>query len=120
MICEFGDVVVVPFPFVEQPVAKRRPAVVLSGAAFNGDSGQSVLAMITSAAGSSWPSDLLIKDQQEAGLNRSCVVRWKLFTLPNDLILQRIGELSQGDGERLSDAARRVLPWRRHVPGAAE
>jgi len=113
VICEFGDVVVVPFPFVEQPVAKRRPAVVLSGASFNGDSGQSVLAMITSAAGSTWPSDLLIEDQEDAGLTRRCVIRWKLFTLPNDLILQRIGELSRGDGARLSQAAQKVLPWRK-------
>jgi mRNA interferase MazF len=111
VICEFGDVVVVPFPFVDQPVAKRRPAVVLSGAAFNGDSGQSVLAMITSAGGSSWPSDLAIEDQQHAGLTRRCVIRWKLFTLPNHLIVQRIGELSDADEARLSSSARHVLPW---------
>ena len=33
--CDALDVVVVPFPFTEQPVTKRRPAVVLSASRFN-------------------------------------------------------------------------------------
>jgi len=32
---EFGDLVLVPFPFTDQSAVKRRPAVVISGAAYH-------------------------------------------------------------------------------------
>lgn len=45
-----GDVVVVPFPFSDRDAAKRRPALVCSGAEFNNRAKHLVLAMITTAA----------------------------------------------------------------------
>jgi mRNA interferase MazF len=33
--CEFGDVILVPFPFTEQSASKKRPAVVISSAAYH-------------------------------------------------------------------------------------
>lgn len=35
MTCEPLDVVAVPFPLTDRPAAKRRPALVVSSAAFN-------------------------------------------------------------------------------------
>ena len=49
MICERYETIVVPFPFSEIPVLKRRPAVVLSGKKFNDDNNATVVAMITTA-----------------------------------------------------------------------
>jgi mRNA interferase MazF len=97
VICEPGDVVVVPFPFTERPGAKRRPALVLSGRAFNRDSGHTVLAMITTKRTPAWPGDAPIDDIRQAGLPARCAVRLKLFTLDNRLILRRAGRLSAGD-----------------------
>lgn len=105
MICDFGDVVVVPFPFVDRSVQKRRPAMVLSNASFNSGNGQTVLAMITSAHASSWPSDIEIEDMQPSGLTHPSTIRWKLFTLPNQLIAYKIGELGMPDRERAANAA---------------
>ena len=110
MICDFGDVVVVPFPFVDLAAEKRRPSLVLSYGTFNTGHGHSVCAMITAAAQSKWASDIAIEDLKAAGLNRPCVIRWKIFTLPNTLILRRAGELAMRDREHVVAAARSILP----------
>lgn len=94
MICDFGDVAVVPFPFVDRPQVKRRPSAILSSQSFNEANGHSICAMITTASGSRWPSDITITDLASAGLSRPCVLRWKLFTLPNALILRKAGFLA--------------------------
>lgn len=65
--------------------------------------------MITTAARSKWPSDLAIADLKPAGLDRPCVVRWKLFTLPNELILRRAGRLASGDRDYIASAIRKIL-----------
>lgn len=44
------DVVVVPFPFMDRPAVKRRPAVVVSSTEFNKVHEGKILAMITSTA----------------------------------------------------------------------
>jgi mRNA interferase MazF len=109
VICEFGDVVVVPFPFVDQPIVKRRPAVVLSSRPFNADNDHSVLCMITTGARSAWPSDIQIGDLAEAGISHRSVIRWKLFTLSNLLILRLLGKLGSADRHALKAAAGAVL-----------
>lgn len=104
MICEFGDVVVVPFPFLERPVSKRRPALILSSLAFNETNLHSIFAMITTGAHSNWPSDHRIGNLESAGLHHSSVVRFKLFTLPNDFILRQVGALAAPDRIAMNNA----------------
>lgn len=99
MICEPWDVVVVPFPFAERPGGKRRPALVLSKKAFN-DNGHTILAMITTKAHHPWPGDTDIENHHAAGLHVPCIVRLKLFTLDNRLIVKQIGHLSEADRRR--------------------
>ena len=96
MTSEPGDVVVVPFPFVERAGARRRPALVLSSRSFNA-AGHAVLAMITTSSHADWQGDVMIPDLQAAGLRVECRVRLKLFTLDNRLIVRRIGRLARGD-----------------------
>jgi mRNA interferase MazF len=91
------DVVVVPFPFTDRLAAKRRPAVVVSAAKFNEDSGNAVLAMVTSAEQSSWPGDMPIRKLAAAGLSSPCLIRLKLFTLDQRLILRKSGRLAAVD-----------------------
>lgn len=107
------DVVVVPFPFTDRTTSKRRPALVLSdGEGFNRLVGQAVLAMITSATNSDWPFDVEIQDLDAAGLPSASIVRMKLFTLDQQLILRKAGSLAAPDRELVSAALRRVLPLR--------
>ena len=108
MTCNLWDVVVVPFPFSEKAGTKRRPALVLSRKAFNA-SGHVVLAMITTSAHHAWPGDVDIEDKDAAGLPLPCIVRLKLFTLDNRLILRRIGALAPVDRQRVSDHLKAVI-----------
>lgn len=107
MICEAWDVVVVPFPFTDSSEAKRRPAVVLSRKEFNRKAGHSLLAQITTAKKSAWPGDVDL-NHREAGLSQPSLVRMKLFTIDNRLILKRAGRLVQAD-RRNVEIARNVV-----------
>ncbi|TVQ26848.1 MAG: type II toxin-antitoxin system PemK/MazF family toxin [Spirochaetaceae bacterium] len=104
-----GEIVEVPFPFVERPVQKLRPALVLSSAELTRDSGVVVLAMITNARRSSWASDVEIVDWREAGLRAPSVVRWKVFSIDGVLIHGRRGVLSAGDRETVSAESHRCI-----------
>ncbi|MDD1621510.1 MAG: type II toxin-antitoxin system PemK/MazF family toxin [Methylococcaceae bacterium] len=98
------SVVVVPFPFTDQNANKRRPALVLSSAAFNNFSGHSALAMITSAKNSNWLFDVTISDLSSAGLSSASIVRMKLFTLDNRLIIRKAGVLADADQQLVGKA----------------
>src|SRR5260221_8947844 len=91
-ICDPWDVVVVPFPFTDRRDAKRRPALCLSARSFNRN-GHVVLAMITSSAHDPWPGDHVIQDFTSAGLQQSCRVRLKIFTIDARLLIRRLGSL---------------------------
>jgi len=91
------DVVAVPFPFTDRDAIKRRPALVITNEQFNQQHKQLVLAMITTANGNVWPSDVPLTNWQEAGLKVACHCRLKLFTLEQNLVLKTIGHLSSQD-----------------------
>lgn len=110
MTFEALDVVVVPFPFSDRKATKRRPAVVLSGASsFNTPSGHAVLAMITSKKNPSWPLDVEIADMKSAGLSVASVVRMKLFTLDQQLIVRKAGALESDDRKNVSESMKRLF-----------
>ena len=96
MICDRFDTVVVPFPFSEKAGSKRRPAVALSNRQFN-ESGKTVLAMITSKGHHPWPGDHQIEDLESAGLPLPCIIRLKIFTIDNRLLLRQLGHLGESD-----------------------
>ncbi len=91
------DVVLVPFPFVDSALSKHRPALILSSTAFGLNIEHHVLAMITSAVHSPWPLDTTIKYLTSAGLSKPSIIRMKLFTLDERLIIQKIGALTPTD-----------------------
>ena len=108
MICEALEVVIVPFPFTDRATQKRRPAVVLSEKSFNRH-GHSLMAMITSSR-TLWPSDSPITNLASCGLSGACLVRLKLFTLDNRLIVRRIGRLSEPDKSQVAGGLKTILP----------
>ncbi len=108
MICEPWSVVVVPFPFSERPGTKRRPALVISRKRFNAK-GHTILVMITTTSHSPWPGDVKIEKLEPAGLRVPCLIRLKLFTLDNRLVLEKIGKLGRKDRQQTSSSLGRNL-----------
>jgi len=108
VICDPWAVVVVPFPFTEKPGSKRRPALVLSNSSFNA-AGHTILAMITTQGHTPWPGDTEVEDLAAAGLRVPCLVRLKLFTLDNRLVLRRTGRLGTCDAEKVVQGIRTTL-----------
>ncbi len=96
-IYEQFSVVDLPFPFIDAPEKKQRPALVLSKPPFQIANGAVILAMITSADRSSWEFDLELIDWSAAGLRNKCMVRWKVFTLSIALVTGLRGALSDRD-----------------------
>lgn len=110
MSFERFTVVRVPFPFTDRQAAKNRPALVLSDAtAFNTPTGQSVMAMITSASTPPWPLDCPLTDLAAAGLPAPSKVRFKLFTLDHRLVRGELGQLSAEDRRQVQAALARLL-----------
>lgn len=109
MICKPGTVVRVPFPFIDSPHAKHRPALVVSQERFQKAHRAVVLAMITSARHSAWPSDVAISDQASAGLSAPSIVRFKVFTLDERLVGDPLGRLGRKDWAAVQTALRSVL-----------
>ena len=108
MICDRWDIVVVPFPFSDRAAEKRRPALVLSSTTFN-RAGHSVLAMITTRGHHPWPGDCKLENFADAGLPLPCIVRLKLFTLDNRLILRHLGRLTDADRARVESSVKKHL-----------
>jgi mRNA interferase MazF len=104
-----GDVIIVPFPFTDRATTKRRPALVLSNAAFNTATGHVIAAMITSAKQSAWESDVAIADLGAAGLSVPCVVRMKLFTLEAGLVVRKAGRLGAVDAAQVRKLVERTV-----------
>ncbi|MFP4551280.1 MAG: type II toxin-antitoxin system PemK/MazF family toxin [Spirochaetales bacterium] len=102
--CKPGSVVEVPFPFMDVAKRKRRPALVLGSIPE-----AVVLAMITSAKRSAWPSDVPLVEWESAGLRAQSVVRLKLFSIEPELVITTRGELSPRDQAAVRESIRKHL-----------
>jgi mRNA interferase MazF len=104
--CEFGDVVLVPFPFTDQTTTKKRPAVVVSSDAYHRDRPDVILMAVTSqvrpAAG---VGEVAVQRWKEAGLLKPSVLKPLLATVEKGLLIRKLGRLEEQD----RDALRRTL-----------
>jgi mRNA interferase MazF len=104
------DVVVVPFPFTDSSASKKRPTLIISDAtAFNKSTKKSVMAMITTPSHSPWTLDVPITDLKSAGLKAKSIVRMKLFTLDDALVIKKIGKLATGDRDRVQKSLQQLF-----------
>ena len=104
------DVVVVPFPFTDSLATKKRPALVISDAkTFSGSTKKSVMAMITTASHAPWALDVALSDLASTGLQAKSIVRMKLFTLDDALVIKKIGKLGKGDRDLVQKSLQQLF-----------
>ena len=110
---EFGDVVLVPFPFTSQTASKQRPAVVVSSRAYGLERPDLILMAITSqlrpapALGEVW-----LRRWQTAGLLKASAVKSVIATLEQRLIIRSLGVLHDEDKAALRTALGQIIPFR--------
>jgi mRNA interferase MazF len=110
MSFEFGDVVLVPLPFTNQAVSKKRPAVVVSSHAYNTARLDVVVMAITSQVRMIATSDdLWVQSWKAAGLLKPSVVKPLFATIEQSLVIRQLGALDTTDKQSLRQAIARIL-----------
>lgn len=110
MAYQFGDVVLVPFPFTDQSTTKQRPAVVVSSAAYNRVRRDVILMAITSQVrGSGSFGEIAITDWQAAKLLKPSAIKPIFTTLEQPLVIKSLGRLSQRDCQMLREAIGKII-----------
>jgi len=99
---EFGDVVLVPFPFTSHAASKRRPAAIVSNAAYARARPDLVLMAITGQLRPRLDDhDLVLADWAAAGLVKPSAVKPVFATLEQTLVLREMGRLGEADAAAL-------------------
>ncbi len=110
MSFEFGDVVLVPFPFTNQIESKKRPAVIVSSQAYNSVKPDVVVMAITSQLRPSPEfGEIWIPVWQEAGLLKPSAVKPVFAMLERDLIIRQLGRLPEDVQLILGIEIRKIL-----------
>jgi mRNA interferase MazF len=105
MLFEFGDVVLVPFPFTSHAASKKRPAVVVSNRNYNTARPDVVVMAITSqrradaAFGEVW-----VQEWKAAGLIKPSAIKPVFATLEQALVIRQLGTLGARDQAALKQA----------------
>ena len=107
---EFGDVVLVPFPFTDQRAAKQRPAVVISSNAYHSSRPDVLIMAITSQAR---PRPAIgeapVRRWKEAGLIKPSVFKPLIATVERSLVRRRLGRLEPEDLQALRELFPAIL-----------
>jgi len=110
MAYDFGDVVLVRFPFTSQATFKQRPAVVVSSRTYN-DSKPDVIIMAITSQLRSAPGfgEVWIGGWQVANLLKPSAIKPVIATIEQNLVIKQIGSLQPPDQSALRAAIVSVL-----------
>jgi mRNA interferase MazF len=107
---EFGDVVLVGFPFTNLQAIKKRPAVVISSKLYQQNRPDVILMAITSqirqpvAVG-----EIFLENWQAVGLLKPSVIKPLIATLEQNQVIKVMGKLSEPDQKRLHRTIQTIL-----------
>lgn len=107
---QFGDLVLVPFPFTDQTATKQRPAVVVSSSAYNAQRPDLIMMAVTSQfKPSAVVGEVEIIEWQKAGLLKPSVIKPVIATLEKNLVRKSLGTLEEKDLASLRAAFALIL-----------
>jgi mRNA interferase MazF len=99
---EFGDVVLVRFPFTDHSTIKQRPAAVISSAAYHQARADILIVAISSQVRPRTTfGEAEIRQWKEAGLLKPSVVKPVIATIERSLIRRTLGHLRPQDANAL-------------------
>ncbi|MFA0756128.1 MAG: hypothetical protein BDTLLHRC_000619 [Candidatus Fervidibacter sp.] len=105
-----GDVVLVSFPFSDASGQKERPAIVLSTDDYHEEWNEIIVVAVTSRQPKTLrKTDCELKDWHAAGLKQRSWVRSHLATVHYQLVVRKIGALSQRDWQSVERCLRVAL-----------
>jgi mRNA interferase MazF len=106
------DIVITPFPFADEiDKFKYRPALTISSEEYSQSTNCTIFLMITSAKNSDFPNDYKIQNYSNTSLQGECIVRFKIFTLDNSILKNKIGELNEVDKKEVMKILKNSL-WK--------
>jgi mRNA interferase MazF len=107
---EFGDIILVPFPFTDQSTTKKRPAVVVSSKVYNAERPDLIIMAVTSQIKSARiVGEVIIKDWQDAGLLKPSAIKPVITTMEKSLVLKNMGRLKKKDQIALQKSLKEIL-----------
>jgi mRNA interferase MazF len=107
---EFGDIILVPFPFTDQSATKKRPAVVISSKPYNQGRPDLIIMAVTSKIKPiSIIGEVIIQDWQEAGLLKPSAIKPVVTTIEKPLVIKTMGRLNDNDRIALQESLKAIL-----------
>ena len=111
---DFGDVVLVPFPFTDQSGTKKRPAVVVSIVDYNTSRRDIVIMAITSQVRAPLGyGEAMVDDWQGAGLIKASVLKPVFSTIEQGLVVSALDRKPSPTGTISFAQTIRDVSWER-------
>ena len=107
---DFGDVVLVPFPYTDLSTSKKRPAVVVSSQAYQRERADIIVMPVTGQVRAR-PiiGDVLIGKWQEANLIKPSAIKPIIASLEERLVIRKLGRLREADQEALRGTLAKMI-----------
>lgn len=110
MIYNFGDILLVPFPFTDQTSTKKRPTVIISSDKYNSQKPDLIIMAITSQFNTSASfGEMIIADWKSAGLLKPSVIKPVITTIEKSLVIRKLGKLENSDRDKLKEVIQLIL-----------
>lgn len=107
---DFGEIVLVCFPFTDQRGSKQRPAVVVSSTAYNRTKPDVILMAVTSRIRKELAlGEAIIDGWKTANLLKPSAIKPVVFTIEQQLVVRRLGYLIQEDEAKLRETISKIV-----------
>jgi mRNA interferase MazF len=106
----FGDVLLVPFPFTYQTTTKKRPTIVISSDSYNQSKLDILLIAVTSQVNIPLQfGETLITEWSRAMLLKPSVIKPIITTLEKQLVIKKLGKLEAADILALQSSLQQII-----------